>query len=158
MKTRNDLVRQIHDERAAWQVLLVEIGEDRMEEPDPMGAWTFKDLAAHLTVWGDRLNARIEAGPGVYPPTPWPASMDDDDEINAWIHEQHRDRPLRDILADMDRSYERLAFLIETLPEDDLMTPGRFDFMGGKALVDGDFFGHYHEEHEPSLRAWLQTR
>ena len=58
----------------------------------------------------------------------------------------------------MDRSYKLLAVLIETLPEDDLMTPGRFAFMEDQAIVDGDFFGHYHEEHEPSVRAWLQTR
>jgi hypothetical protein len=30
--------------------------------------------------------------------------------------------------------------------------------MGDKALVDADFFGHLHEEHEPSLREWLQAR
>lgn len=127
-----------------------------------MGDWTFKDLAAHLSFWVERTIARIEAGPGGNAPTPWPASMgsedeiDDWDEVNAWIHEQHRDRPLRDVLADMDRSYERLVVLIETMPEEDLMTPGRFGFDG--PLVEGEFFGHFHDEHEPSVRDWLQTR
>jgi hypothetical protein len=62
------------------------------------------------------------------------------------------------VLADMDQLFERLATVIETLPDDDLLTPGRFDFMEGKALVDGNFFGHLHEEHEPSVREWLRTR
>lgn len=158
MRTRDDLIRHIQEERDGWSALLAEVGEVRMEEPGPMGEWTFKDLAAHLLGWRDRTLALIEAGPGGKPPTPWPSSMDTDDEINAWIYEQHRDRPLRDVLADVDRSYERLATLIESMPEDALMTPGLFDWMEGKALVDGDFFGHLHEEHDPAIREWLQSR
>lgn len=158
MTTRDGLVRRIRDERTAWHALLDEIGEDRMEEPGPMGGWTFKDLAAHLLGWRERTIGRIEAGPGGDPPTPWPAALETDDEINAWIHEQHRDRPLADVLADVDDSYERLARLIETMPEDDVTAPGRFDWMEGHALVDLDLFGHLHEEHEPSIRDWLATR
>jgi uncharacterized protein (TIGR03083 family) len=164
MKTRDELIEQINDEREAWRALLAEAGEDRMEEPGPMGDWTFKDLAAHLLFWQERTIERMVAGPGGKPPAPWPASMGDEDEaesweeINAWIREQHRDRPLRDVLADVDRSYVRFAELIVTMPEDVLMTPGRFEEMGDKALVDADFFGHLHEEHEPSLREWLQAR
>jgi hypothetical protein len=158
MTTRDELVQQIHDERASWNALLAEIGENRMDEPGPMGDWTFKDLAAHLLGWRERTLALIEAGPGGKPPAPWPATMESDDEINAWIHTQHRDRPLPDVLADVDQSYVRLATLVGTMPDDDLMTPGRFEWIEGKALVDGDFFGHLHEEHEPSIREWIQTR
>ena len=159
MKTRDELLQQIQDEREAWNALLAEVGEDRMEEPGPMGDWTFKDLAAHLTGWREWTLARLEAGPdGDVPPAPWPASLTTDDEINDWIHEQHRDRPLRDVLADADQAHRRLASLIETMPEEDLTTPGRFEWAGNTPLVELDFFGHLHEEHEPSIRAWLQSR
>ena len=52
------------------------------------------------------------------PPNPWPAELGDeeDDPINAWIHERTRDRPLRDVLADVDRSYERYASAVAALP------------------------------------------
>lgn len=161
MTTREDLIRTIHDERAAWRALLAEVGEDRMEEPGPMGEWTFKDLAAHLLGWRERTLDRIAAGPGADPSPPWPAALESDDEvdeINTWIYQQHNERPLGDVLADVDRSYERLAALIEAMPEDDLTTPGRFAWLDGQALVDADFFGHLHEEHEPSIRAWLASR
>jgi uncharacterized protein (TIGR03083 family) len=158
MTTRAELLQTIERERAAWRALLAEIGEERMQEPGPMGAWTFKDLTAHLLAWDERLLARIEAGPdGTPAPAPRPASLEGDDAINAWIQAHYRDRPLRDVLADMDGSYARLAALIEAMPEDQLLTPGRFDFMEGRALVEGAFFGHLHEEHEPAIRAWLQT-
>ncbi|HUG16737.1 MAG TPA: maleylpyruvate isomerase N-terminal domain-containing protein [Thermomicrobiales bacterium] len=166
MKTRKELLQEIHDERAAWQALLAEIGGDRMEEPGPMGDWTFKDLTAHLLAWSERTMARIEAGPGGNPPPPWPASMgtedeiEDWDEVNAWLYEQQRERPLPDVLADMDRWFVRLAALIETMPEDTLMIPGRsgIEGMEERALVDAEFFGHFYDEHEASVRAWLQSR
>jgi hypothetical protein len=158
MRTRDDLLRYISDERAGWRALAGEVGEDRMEEPGPMGEWTFKDLAAHLTGWRERTIARLEAGPRSEPATPWPGHLTGDDEINAWIHARNRNRPLPEVLADADRSYERLAAAIAALPDDDLTTPGRFAWMGSEPLVDGDFFGHLHEEHEPDVRAWLVAR
>ena len=128
-----------------------------------MGEWTFKDLAAHLLFWNERTLARLEQGPGGTIPTPWPASMgaeddiEDWDEVNAWIRAQYWGRSLRDVLAETDRQYERFAAAIAAMPEDDLMTPGRWGW-GDSALVDAKFFGHLHEEHEPAIRAWLQTR
>ena len=158
MKSRDDLLERIRAERAQWHELLAEVGEERMEQPGLMGSWTFKDLVAHLTTWGARTIARIAAGPGTEPAPPWPSHLTEDDEINAWAHEQNRDRPLSEVLAEADLSFERLAAAIAALPDADLTTPGRFTWMGGKALVDGDFFSHFHEEHEPSVRAWLASR
>ncbi len=59
--TKDELLASIEGERDAWNALVSEVGEGRMEEPGPMGAWTFKDLAAHLTGWRERTIGRIEA-------------------------------------------------------------------------------------------------
>ena len=155
MKTRDELVAQIRAERAGWHALLAAVGQERMEQPGPMGDWTFKDLVAHLTGWRERTIRRLEAGPGREPPPPWPSHLTVDDEINAWIYERQRDRPLPEVLAEADASFERLAAAVAALPEEELTTPGRFAWMEGKPLVAGDFFGHLHEEHEPAIRAWL---
>ena len=156
---RTKVIANIRAERLWWANLVKEIGEDRMSEPGPMGEWTFKDLASHLLGWRDRTIARFEAaaaGRGE-PPLPWPAELGDeeDDPINAWIHERTRDRPLRDVLDDVDRSYERLANAIAALPEDLVTRPDAFAWAGGEALADAQLFGHLHDEHEPAIRAWL---
>ncbi len=44
------------------------------------------------------------------------------------------------------------------MPERDLLEPGRLEWLGDHpltAVLDGSF-GHFHEEHEPTLRAWLR--
>jgi hypothetical protein len=158
MRTRDDALAQIRAERDQWHVLLSEVGEERMEEPGPMGVWSFKDLAAHLTGWRQRTIARIEAGSGAEPALPWPGQLTTDDEINSWIYERNRVRPLGEVLAEADQSYERLAAAVATVGDEDLLMPGRFAWMEGAPLVEADFFGHLHEEHEPSIRAWLASR
>jgi len=152
------LTAHIEGERAWWRDLVAEIGEERMTEPGPMGEWTFKDLAAHLLGWRERTITRLEAAAagGPTPPSPWPSELDgDDDRANDWIQERSRDRSVRDVLDDVDRSYERLAKAIAAIPEDVLTRPGAFDWLGDQALVDLDPFSHVHDEHEPSIRAWL---
>jgi hypothetical protein len=141
-----------------WRRLVAEVPDERMEEPGPMGEWTFKDLAAHLTAWRRRTVRRLQAaGRGEPPPAnPWPAELGDDEEdpINTWIHEQTRDRPLAEVLAAADTVYDDFAEAIEKLPLALLTDPMRFDWMGGVALADGDFAGHL-DEHEPDVRRWL---
>src|SRR5690349_5003052 len=121
-QAKADVLARIEAARAEWQGLVAEVGEGRMEQPGPMGEWTFKDLAAHLTGWRERTIARLEAaGQGEEAPPPqWPRHLNDDDAINTWIYEQNRDRPLKDVLADADRSFERLAAAIAALPDEDI--------------------------------------
>ena len=162
--TKTRVLDAIDAERAAWHALVAEVGEDRLEEPGPMGDWSFKDLAAHLTGWRQRSLDRIEAGLRGEPDSspPWPAVLATDDEINAWIHQREHDRPVAAVLADADDSFARLRASVDALPEPELNDPARFPWLDGQSLgtsiLSGDFFGHLHEEHEPDVRAWLDRR
>jgi len=90
----------------------------------------------------------------------WAADLpdeEDDDRINAWIYRQGHDRPLAEVLAESRRQFAQLRELVAGLPEDVLTEPGRYDWMDGYPLgATLEFsFGHLHEEHEPTLHAWL---
>jgi len=162
--TKARVLDAIDAERAAWQALVAEVGESRMEEPGPMGDWSFKDLAAHVTGWRQRSLDRIEAGLRGEPdtPTPWPAALSTDDEINAWIHQREHDRPLAAVLADADATFARLRVAVEALSDEDLNDPRRFPWLDGRSLAQeirsGEFFAHLHDDHEPDVRAWLDRR
>lgn len=158
--SKAELLSRIEAERAHWQELVAEVGVARMEEPGPMGRWTFKDLAAHLTGWRERTIARLEAaGRGEPdPPPPWPVALTGDDEINDWIQDEGTRRPLAAILGEADASYRRLAAAVAALPEEDVTRPDRFPWMADTALASGDLFGHLREEHEPDIRRWLADR
>src|SRR3954463_13662701 len=113
LETKADMMESVRAHREKWDALLEEVGEEKMLEPGVMGSWTFKDVAAHMTVWRDRTTvARLEAGLNDSPlePAPWPPELDEDvdadiEAINQWIYEQNRGRPLSDVLADASESW-----------------------------------------------------
>ncbi|HYM85011.1 MAG TPA: maleylpyruvate isomerase N-terminal domain-containing protein [Candidatus Dormibacteraeota bacterium] len=150
---------RIRGDRQLWRELVAAVG-DRTDEPGPMGDWTFGDLAGHLAGWRERLISRLEAAARgePEPQPPWPAELDDDDRINDWIHERDRGRSAKELIADYDSSFERLAVAVEALPPRLLEDPAAFGWMGGEALRDADPTGHLREEHEPTVRAWLAGR
>ena len=131
-----------------------------MNEPGPMGPWSFKDLAAHLLGWRDRMIDRLAAAADgrEAPATPWPSELHDEDSINAWFQARSDGRSVRAVLDDVDRSYERLANAIAALPEDLVTRRDAFPWMEGESLAETKLFGHLHDEHMPSIRAWLGAR
>jgi hypothetical protein len=158
---KEEALARIDSERDTWRALVEEVGPDRMDEPGPMGEWSFKDLAAHVLVWRRRTVARLEAAGGG-PPAPersWPAGVgEDDDSVNAWIYSQHHDRPAADVLRDVDDSYARMRAAVARLDEDVIVTPGRLPWLGGASLAEAGRTSHFLDEHEPSVREWLATR
>lgn len=156
---KDRLIATIRAEQQAWRTLVEEVGKDRMTQPGPMGDWSFRDLAVHLTGWRDRTIRRLEAaGRGEpEPANPWPAELEDDDSINDWINERGRDRSVDDVLAEIDASHDRLAAAIAALPDDALTDPDAFPWLGGEPIAAVDFFSHVHDEHEPTIRAWLAS-
>ena len=155
---RDALIERIEGVRDRWRGLVAEVGPDRLEEPGAMGDWTFKDVAAHLTAWRRRTVDRLEAAARGEPePAPrWPADLgsEEDDPINAWIHDQTKDRPASELLAEADDIYREFVAAVRALPIGAVTDPARFPWLGGEALADVDFGGHL-AEHEPDIRRWL---
>ena len=163
-----ELLAQIDEEAAFWERLLAEVGEERMLQPGATGDWTLKDVVSHLIGWRRRTVARLEAAQrGDGPPTPpWPAALEggEDEEavtdaINAWLYEQARDRPLADVLAEAREQFPRMRAAVAALSADALMQPNRYAWLGSGPLgaVVVSSFDHLHEEHEPTLRAWIKS-
>jgi hypothetical protein len=162
---KSELLEQIDHEQAFWERLVAEIGEERIQEPGAAGAWTFKDVVAHLNGWRALTLARLDAArQGRLPAAPpWPAQLheeDDTEEINAWIYEANRDRSLQQVLDEYRRSFQHMRDVVAALSERALSEPGQYSWLNGSALalVITNSFGHLHEEHEPALRAWLARR
>src|SRR5215210_223415 len=155
--SRDEMIEQTHAEQRGWRALVDAVGRDRMNEPGPMGAWTFKDVAGHLAGWRNRRVAQLEAvgRREPPPPDPWPAELEDDDRINDWIRERDSTRSLDDVLADYDGSFDRLAAAISALPDDVLRNAGSLPGVD-EPLLEVDWFSHLRDEHEPAIRAWLE--
>ena len=159
MQTKAEQLAALKADQQFWRDLAAEVGPDRYGEPGPMGDWNFGDMAGHLLGWRNRTITRLDAlGRGEPEPAPpWPAGLgDDDDVINDWIREQDAGRSPEELVAAYDHSFDRLIAAIEAVPGEQLTDPAAFPWLEGP-LVDADFTGHLHEEHVPSVRAWLDA-
>jgi hypothetical protein len=160
MRTRAEQIEAIRADQRFWRDLAARVGPDRYGSPGPMGEWSFGDMAGHLLGWRERTLSRLAAfalgEPD--PPPAWPTALDgandDDESINAWIHAQHAGRAHAEMVADYDATYDRLIAILETIPDEKLNDPTAIPWVG-EALVEVDFTGHLHDEHVPSVDAWL---
>jgi len=152
-----ELVNGLKEEYQNWQALLDQIGPARMDQPGVTGAWSIKDIVAHLTGWRSRTVGRLQAlqRGQPEPPPPWPAHLQTDDEINAWIYQSRQDYSVRQVLDESDQVFQQLLTVIESLPEEVLADTDRLPWLEGQPLRAAQFFAHFHEEHEADMRAWL---
>ena len=140
---KSELLNWLQEQYERWKVLLDQIGPERMDQPGVNGDWSMKDLVAHLTGWQPRLITRIQAAQRGEPEPPpphlhctertichemlthfknrvqvWPAHLQTEDEVNAWIYESNRGRPVSEVLDESDRSFQKLFAVIEGLPDE----------------------------------------
>lgn len=154
--TKSALLADLHSEQEQWEALLAQIGVARMDQGGVSGAWSMKDIVAHLTGWRRRTVARLQAAlrGEAEPSPPWPTHLQTDDEINAWLYQTNRDRSVGEVLSDSRQVFDQLVAAIEAFEESELLDPEHFAWMEGQPLSAAALFAHFHEEHEPDMRAW----
>src|SRR5512138_83431 len=115
---RSELLDWLQQQHQQWEALLEQIGPERMEQPGVNGAWSMKDMVAHLTGWNRRLVAYMRAAQAGQPepPPPWPAELQTDDEINGWIYASNRGRSTREVLEETQQIFQQLFAVVEGLP------------------------------------------
>jgi hypothetical protein len=159
--TKDQMLAKIKADKGAWASLAGDVPAGRMAEPGAMGEWSFRDLVSHLLAWRTRTIGRLEAAQAgaPRPANPWPASVTDDDPINAWFRDQDGARSADDLLAEYAVSFGRLSRAVEALPADAFIaesetSPGYFRWRDTSGEVESDFSGHL-QDHADDVRAWL---
>jgi hypothetical protein len=156
-QSRTELVARVRADRARLEATLSRMSEEQLVQPGVEGDWSAKDIMAHIAAWEQRMVSWIdEALRGKIPAQP--ADDVELDRINAAIYEESQDRPLTEVLAEFETSYQVALAAAGTTPEADLMDPHRFAWRQGEPLwemVASNTYWHY-EEHGDPLRAWLE--
>jgi hypothetical protein len=155
---KSELLHWLQEEYQQWQAFLDQIGPARMDQPGVNGDWSIKDIIAHLTGWQSRLIARLQTAQRgePEPPPPWPAHLQTDDEVNAWIYESNHGRSVGEVLDEAQHGFQQFLAVIEGLPDDIVIEPAyRIVRLGGQRFSTSEFFDHFHDDHEVDMRAWL---
>ena len=155
---KSELLNWLQKEYQQWQAFLDQIAPNLLEQPGVAGPWAIKDIVAHLNGWQRRVVANLQAAQRgePEPSPPWPAHLQSEDEINAWIYESNRKRSVQEVLDEARQSFQQLLATIEGLPDDVVIErEWRLVRLGDQRFPAGEFFDHFHDDHEPDVRAWL---
>lgn len=162
---KSELLNWLQEQYRQWEAFLDQIGAARMDQPGVVAHWSMKDVVAHLTGWNHSLVARLQAAQRnePEPPPPWPAHLQTEDEINAWIYEANRGRSVREVLEESHQVFQQLLAVIEQLPDEVRIETVRASsgreyylvWLGDRRFQAGEFFDHFRDDHEPDVRAWL---
>jgi hypothetical protein len=109
-----------------------------LEEKLGAGAWTRKQMLAHISTWHDltvdRLGRFMESGE--------PSRLDEhEDEINARAARAATGRTTGEIVQGVEDSYRRLHRQVARLTDEQLA----FDDWWALSIINGNSYGHYAE-------------
>src|SRR5581483_9127501 len=143
---------------AQFEALLASLEEEQMMIPGVNGNWSIKDHIAHLLAWQDHLQELLQAVLDGKKEPPKPVQeFSSVDEINEYIYQKYRDRPLAEVLVAFRASYQRVLSTVQALSQESLNGPFPW-YEDDKPIgsgVAGDTYHHY-EEHSGMILHWLQ--
>ena len=105
----------IRSGRAELETALERMDVARLEMPGLAGgAWSAKDLMAHVTFWESLMVARLG---GPKPSVEWAGDVD---STNAAVYAANVGRTLADVRRDFDAVHQDLVARVEALTDDEL--------------------------------------
>ena len=136
-------------------LLLARMSVEEMNRPGAVGAWSVKDVLAHLAYWqryaADILRAAADGS------TPDLVGDDATERFNASVVKQYYQRPLARVVAEWHAARDELIDLLDSVSDEDLTDPARFPWSQGRALLDhvaGSSYAH-EQEHIEQIRDWM---
>lgn len=136
--------------------------EEQLLETGVVGAWSVKDILAHLFDWEQRFEAWYDAGrQGENPEIPAPGlSWSELDILNRQIYEKHRNRHLDDVKNEFRNSYTHVLAKIKAMHEEDIFKTGRYAWLGKGNLVGyilANTANHYRWA-KTLIQRWLRSQ
>ena len=147
---KSTFLNNLRSSRSRWDAALASLDRSKMETPVEKGAWSIKDIIAHVT-WFERemldlLDSRTLVGSDL-----WNLPQD---ERNAAIYEENRNRQLSEVLAEASRVYQQMLAEVEDLTDEEMNDPKRFKNMPGDwvpwEIVAQNTYQHY-DAHLPDI-------
>jgi hypothetical protein len=159
---KDQLLKDILTQRRRLEKTLATLSADAMLQPGVTGAWSLKDILAHLAAWEklflDWYTCGIQGGSLAISPVGM--SRTAIDALNQKIYTQNQARSQEDVIAEFHASYQKTMTLIEAIPEGDMFTPGCFSWTGKLTLADyiaGNTCDHYAWASR-QVRKWIKDR
>ncbi len=154
--SKTELLTKLQDGWRDFSAYLKTLAEAQM--------WTIKDHLVHIAIWEDGISSLLNGqsrndAMGIDKELLYSG---DYDKMNAVMQQRDKNKPLPEVLSQLQAAHERMMAQIQLLADDDLKR-SRFDWepeakSEGQIinLITGNSCDHY-EEHKPWIDAIAKT-
>ena len=146
MNQRAQLLKRLDNAWLAFKKSYAGLSEAELLEPGVTGAWSVRDIIAHVTTWEEEalkhLPFILEGGK----PPRYSVTYGGINAFNARTTKEKKERSLAEVLRESDAVHQRLVTFIENAPEDQLGGGTRF-----RRRLRLDTYGHYPKHAEAIL-------
>ena len=139
----------------AWQEFkesYAGLSDVELMEPGVMGAWSVKDIIAHVTSWEEEALTYLPLILDGGRPPRYSVTYGGIDAFNARMTELKSGLSLAEVLRQQDDAHRRLIDLIQGAPEDQFIRETRF-----RHRIRLDTYDHY-PHHAKAIRHWREQR
>lgn len=134
--TKDQLLKEIIDERVKLETLLVTIPPDVYATKKVLGEWTTKDVVSHLIAWEQMVILWVKSGiEGKSIPVPAEGfKWSDLPALNESIFRAHQNEAIEEVQVKFKDSYLQTLDLLNSISENDLFTPGLYKWQNKNML------------------------
>ena len=128
------------------------MSEAELLEPGVTGAWSVKDIIAHVTTWEEEALTHVPVILAGGRPSRYSTTHGGIDAFNATMTARKAHLTLAHVLEQQQRVHERLLALVERVPTHQLGGASRF-----RRRLRLDTYGHY-PLHASAIETWRKRR
>jgi len=126
------------------------LSDVQLMEPGVTGAWSIRDILAHVTTWEEEALKHLPLILKSHTPPRYSVQYGGIDAFNARMTEQKRSLSLSEVRAQLAATHGRLVDFIQSAPEHQLIGETRF-----RHRLRLDTYSHY-PLHAEAIRLWRQ--
>jgi hypothetical protein len=157
---KGELLNELESSRERFLELIDDIQDDAFEEPGVNGAWSLKDVLAHLTRWEAELVKLLwQVSQGLAPTSAHFSGISIDNLNEKWSSEM-RARRLDKVLEDYHSVRNQTMRRIEDFSDRELNDENRYRWLGARPLwawIAADSYEHEYE-HFIQIKVWKDER
>jgi hypothetical protein len=154
---KKSFLKTVTTEHDHWFQLVAKIKPGEMVESGVCGAWSVKDIIAHIT-WYEHEMIPLMIQHRLIGSELWDVPTD---QRNAILFEQNRNRPIKKVLEESRQVYDAFLQALINLTDDDLMDATHFqdmpaDWVPWKIIAENS--SEHYQQHIPGLVAWVKSK
>jgi hypothetical protein len=149
---RQQLLQRLDKAWGVFKESYAGLSASQLLEPGVAGAWSVRDILAHVTTWEEEALTHLPLILKGGQPPRYSVRYGGINAFNAQMTEQKRSLSLPEVLRQLDETHRRLIDFIRSAPDDQFIGETRF-----RHRLRLDTYSHY-PKHAEAIRKWREQR